>query len=260
MSVVQKVKGKINSIAARFYLASPKIVQCNICGWEGKHFLGTHWHPYTVCPKCGSAVRHRLLFAALKMDQFSFNKLLGGKRLLHFAPENILANKFKNAAASYISADLFRSGSDMKLDIANLANFSDNSFDLLVACDVLEHVPDHIKAMQEIHRILSPGGYAIITVPQKDNLATTFEDPSLVDPKEREKIFGQTDHLRIYGDDFPQILEQAAGFKVTVVNESEFNDELVKKYVLFPPVLSKDPLATNYRKIFLAQKKLIICQ
>lgn len=254
MGIVQKVKGKINSIAAQFYLSWPKIVQCNICGWEGKHFLDSRWHPYTVCPNCDSSVRHRLLFAALKTEQFSFNNLVAGKRILHFAPETILANKLKNLAASYTTADLFRSGSDMKLDIANMSNFSDNSFDLLVACDVLEHVPEHIKAMQEIHRILSPGGYAILTVPQKDNLATTFEDPSIVDPKEREKIFGQIDHLRIYGDDFPQILEQAAGFKVTVVNESEFNQELVKKHVLFPPVLSQDPLATNYRKIFFAQK------
>ncbi|HIK13579.1 MAG TPA: class I SAM-dependent methyltransferase [Oscillatoriaceae cyanobacterium M33_DOE_052] len=254
MGVVQKAKGKINSLAARFYLASPKIVQCNICQWEGKHFLGTHWHPYTVCPNCGSAVRHRLLFAALNLKQFSFNNLVAGKKILHFAPENILSTKFKNAAAKYITADLLRSGSEMKLDIANMSSFPDNTFDLLVACDVLEHVPDHIKAMQEIHRILSPGGYAILTVPQKDHLATTFEDPSIVDPKEREKIFGQADHLRIYGDDFPQILTQAAGFTVTVVNESEFAEELVKKHVLFPPVLSTDPLATNYRKIFIAHK------
>ncbi|MDY6802772.1 MAG: methyltransferase domain-containing protein [Cyanobacteriota bacterium] len=256
MALLQQVQGKVNSIAARFYLSSPKIVQCNICGWEGKHFLSTSWHPHTVCPSCGSSVRHRLLFAAMSdsEDRLSFKNLVEGKKILHFAPEKMLRTKFKNAAASYITADFLRPEYDLKLDISDMSRFPDNNFDLLIACDVLEHVPDHIKAMREIYRVLSPGGYAILTVPQKDRLETTFEDPNIVDPKEREKIFGQSDHLRIYGDNFASLLEESTGFNITVINESDFPDELVKKYVLFPPVLSEDPLATNYRKIFFAEK------
>ncbi|MEM1169040.1 MAG: methyltransferase domain-containing protein [Cyanobacteria bacterium P01_H01_bin.35] len=256
MALLQKVQGKVNSIAACFYLSSPKKVKCNICAWEGKHFLNTYWHPHTVCPKCSASVRHRLLFAAMSdtEDRLSFKNLVEGKKILHFAPEKMLRTIFKNAAASYITADFLRPEYDLKLDISEMSRFPDNNFDLLIACDVLEHVPDHIKAMQEIYRVLAPGGFAILTVPQKDNLETTFEDPSIVDPKEREKIFGQIDHLRIYGDDFSSLLEKSTNFKITVVNESDFPDELVKKYVLFPPVLSEDPLATNYRKIFFAQK------
>lgn len=256
MALLQKVQGKFNSIAARFYLSAPKIVKCNICGWEGKHFLSTYWHPHTVCPNCGSSVRHRLLFAAMSdtEDRLSFKNLVEGKKILHFAPEKMLRTKLKNAAASYITADFLRPEYDLKLDISDMSRFPENNFDLLIACDVLEHVPDHIKAMQEIYRVLTPGGFAILTVPQKDNLETTFEDPKIVDPKEREKIFGQSDHLRIYGDDFTSLLQKSTNFKITVVNESDFPDELAKKYVLFPPVLSKDALATNYRKIFFAQK------
>ena len=115
------------------------------------------------------------------------------------------------------------------------------------------HIENDIEAIWEIYRILSSGGYAILTVPQKDNLDRTFQDSTIQSPKEREHIFGQSDHLRIYGNDFPAHLE-SAGFKVTMINESSFSDEMVKKYVPFPPVLFEMPLATNYRKIFFAQK------
>jgi hypothetical protein len=104
-----------------------------------------------------------------------------------------------------------------------------------------------------MHRILADGGYCVLTVPQKDNLAITYEDLSITDPKEREKVFGQFDHLRIYGNDFVDMLEQS-GFKVTVVNEGDFDMDLARKYVLFPPVLSTHPLATNYRKVFFGRK------
>lgn len=61
---------------------------------------------------------------------------------------------------------------------------------MVIAFDVLEHVPDYQKALQEVHRVLSPGGYAIFTVPQKDNLLVTFEDPSIVQKKTASSISG----------------------------------------------------------------------
>jgi SAM-dependent methyltransferase len=107
--------------------------------------------------------------------------------------------------------------------------------------------------MREIRRVLAPGGYAILSVPQKDHLATTFEDPAIVSPHDRERAYGQWDHVRIYGDDFVARLA-AAGLRTTVVDESCFPGEVVRRNVLFPPVLSAHPLATNYRKIFFAQR------
>jgi hypothetical protein len=107
--------------------------------------------------------------------------------------------------------------------------------------------------MREIFRVLSPGGCAILTVPQKDYLKETFEDPSIRSPEERERHFGQSDHLRIYGDDFPDLLA-TAGFRVTPIDEHSFPADLAQRHVLFPPRLSLRPLATNFRKVFFACK------
>ena len=123
----------------------------------------------------------------------------------------------------------------------------------LIVFDVLEHVTNDKKALSEITRILKPGGLAILTVPMKDNLKTTFEDPSITDPKEREKVFGQFDHLRIYGEDFYDLVAKQ-GLDVEIVDHTMFDGDTIKKHVLFPPVLSKHPLATNYRKIYFGTK------
>lgn len=256
MNIWTKVIRKGNELAAPYYLSSPKVIECNVCGWEGKRFLSNDWHPHVVCPKCGSEVRHRLLLAAIsQIDTLSHEKIISGKRILHFAPESMLERKFRTfSPAKYLTADFNRKEVDLKLDISNMSSIQNDEFDLAIACDVLEHVSDHIKAMNEIYRILSSGGYAILTVPQKDRLKITFEDPSVVDPKERERLFGQADHVRIYGEDFASFLEKA-GFEVTVIDEGNLAKALVEKYVLFPPKLSNNSLATNYRRIFFARKK-----
>ncbi|MUL38590.1 class I SAM-dependent methyltransferase [Gloeocapsopsis dulcis] len=245
---------KVKSVSKRAYLAYPKIVECNLCGWQGRHFISDCWHPYTICPECHSEVRHRLFVATLSsIDGLTYKDIVQNKKVLHFAPEKALKSIFPKYANKYVTADYLVEGLDMKLDISNMSSVQDGAFDLVVACDVLEHVPNDTKAMQEIYRVLSVGGYAIITVPQQENLKQTFEDSTIVSPEEREKVFGQWDHLRIYGDNFPSLLE-SVGFTVTVVNETNFSQELVNQYVLFPPVLSENPLATNYRKIFFAHK------
>lgn len=252
--LVQRITRKLNTIAARYYLASPKLVECNICGWQGKHFLSDGWHEHITCPQCGLEVRHRLLWASLtEIEALKLEKLVKGKRVLHFAAEPLFSQKLAPLAKTYTTADFLKTNYDRQLDISNLSDLEDASIDLLIACDVLEHVPDHLQAIAEIYRVLSPGGYAILSVPQKDHLAETFEDPSIVDPKAREEIFGQSDHLRIYGDDFGSFLTDA-GFELTVTDKSSFLEALVNQWVLFPPKLSPYPLATNYRKIFFAQK------
>jgi ubiquinone/menaquinone biosynthesis C-methylase UbiE len=114
-------------------------------------------------------------------------------------------------------------------------------------------VPDYQKALQEVHRVLSPGGYAIFTVPQKDNLLVTFEDPSIVTEKDRIKYFGQCDHLRIFGEDSAGVVE-SKGFVVKSIDESSFSEDRQLRNVLFPPVLSKHPLATNHREAFFCRK------
>jgi SAM-dependent methyltransferase len=241
-------------LAYAVWTAYPKLRECNVCGWEGRRFDSDEWHPFTICPSCRSQVRHRLLVGALaSRDDLSYARIVDGKTILHFAPEPVVQNVLADRAGKYTTADYLRDNVDLRLDISDMPTVEANSYDVVVACDVLEHVADDRRAVREIHRILRPQGYAILTVPQKDHLADTYEDSSLVTPADRERAFGQWDHLRIYGEDFVSVLE-SAGFEVTVITEAHFSEQAVRRHVLFPPVLSPHALATNYRKVFFARK------
>ena len=191
--------------------------------------------------------------ALTRIDGLRFADIVNGKRLLHFSPEHQTTPLLKPRAKSYKTADFMRDDVDEKLDLTNMPSIATGSIDLLIAADVLEHVPDHIQGMREIFRVLMPGGWALLTVPQQDHLEKTWGDPNIADPEERLKKFGQRDHVRIFGDDMPELLK-SVGFGVRVITEKDFPQKLVKKHVLFPPVLSTRPLATNYRKVFFAQK------
>src|SRR5699024_7151190 len=81
----------------------------------------------------------------------------------------------------------------------------------------LEHIPDDQKAMKELFRVLKPGGMAILQIPQDLSREKTFEDDSITDPKERAKIFGQYDHVRVYGKDYFDKLRNH-GFEVEEVD------------------------------------------
>ena len=235
-------------------LSYPKSVRCNACGWSGRRFRSDIWHLHVRCPKCGSQVRHRLFLCALQtIEQLSFARLVDGKSLLHFAPEWIVRSVLQTRAARYLTADYLRADCDLRADMSNMPHVAGASFDTVIAFDVLEHIPDDKKALEEVRRILSPGGYAVFTVPQKENLPVTYENPEAVTPRQRNEHFGQWDHLRIYGDDFQALLE-SKGFRVTAIDEFSFSETDRKQLVLFPPVLSKHPLATNLRKVYFAQK------
>ncbi len=115
--------------------------------------------------------------------------------------------------------DLYSPIADVKADICNLP-FEDNNFDVILCNHVLEHIPDDKKAMQELFRVLKPGGWGIFQIPQDINRKNTFEDNSITDPKERAKIFGQYDHVRIYGLDYFEKL-RSVGFEVEEVRYSD---------------------------------------
>ncbi|HWS87108.1 MAG TPA: class I SAM-dependent methyltransferase [Pyrinomonadaceae bacterium] len=229
-------------------------VKCPACAWRGARFADDLWHEGTMCPQCQSDTRHRLLLASFQhLPEYSPRGLLAGKDILHVAPESQVSQYLRGLARRYVTADLNRADVDLNLDLTRMDSVADESFDVAVACDVLEHVEDDAAALREFRRILRSGGTAIFTVPQKDHAATTYEDPSITSPEERERAFGQWDHLRIYGDDFVDRV-RAAGFRVRAVDENDFDDSLVRRMVLKPPRLSADPLATNYRKVFFCQK------
>jgi len=229
-------------------------VECPICGFEACHFADGHWHVRSVCPKCRTETRHRLLLASLtRLPQWHFDRIVTGKRVLHFAPEPAIRRMFRERAGTYQSADLMHPDADLRLDIGEMPSVADGAFDCCVACDVLEHVPNDRDALRELHRITAPGGVTIITVPQKDHAATTHEDSTVITPADRKRVYGQEDHVRFYGDDVVDRMV-AAGFEVTAVDAECFPPEVVERLVLRPPVLSDHPLVTNFRKVFFCRR------
>lgn len=180
-----------------------------------------------LSPSTLSLERHRLIWLYLKNETDFFVK---PKKMLHVAPEQAFYKRFKNQKnLDYTTTDLESPLADVKADICNLP-FNDNDYDLVMCNHVLEHIPDDIKAMKEIYRILKPGGIAILQTPLDMNRTVTFEDDSIIDKKERAKIFGQYDHVRIYGTDFFERL-RSVGFKVDEIDYSKnFTLEEIKKY------------------------------
>jgi len=137
--------------------------------------------------------------------------------VLHFAPEQAFYKRFRKMKnLEYTTTDLNSPIADIKADICNLP-FKDNSYDFIICNHVLEHIPNDQKAMQELYRVLAPGGTAILQVPYEASRKITFEDNTIIDAKERAKIFGQYDHVRIYGMDYFEKLK-SIGFNVDAVD------------------------------------------
>ncbi len=184
-----------------------------------------------LSPSTLSLERHRLLWLYLK-NETDFFTSKEKKKLLHFAPEQCFLKRFKRLNnIEYTTTDLESPIADVKADICDLP-FEDNSFDIIFCNHVLEHIPDDTKAMQELYRVLKPGGLGIFQIPQDMSRETTFEDNSITDPKERAKIFGQYDHVRVYGKDYFNKL-RSIGFKVDEIDYSkQISLELVERYAL----------------------------
>ncbi len=189
----------------------------------------------TMCKKCGSSDRERLVYLYLR-DEL---KVFGAKKnikALHFAPEKNLSEKLsKEDTVGYIKGDWLEGGYDYdktvkKIDVCNIP-YENNVFDLIVCNHVLEHIEDDRKAMSELYRVLKPGGKAILQVPISNLLDKTLEDFSIIDPQERLKTFGQEDHVRVYGKDYVERLEEV-GFKVQIKNFS--NEKKYKRFGLNP--------------------------
>ncbi len=182
-----------------------------------------------LSPSTLSLERHRLLWLYLKNKTTFFTQDL---KLLHFAPEQAFYHRFKRLKnIRYTTTDLNSPLADVKADICNLP-FGDNLFDVILCNHVLEHIPNDTKAMQELYRVLKPGGWGIFQIPQDLRRETTFEDDSITDRKERAKIFGQYDHVRVYGQDYFDKL-RSIGFTVTAVDyTTELSLELVERYRL----------------------------
>ena len=182
-----------------------------------------------LAPGTLSLERHRLFWLYLKNETTFFSAPL---RVLHFAPEQAFVQKFKKQKnLTYTSTDLNSPIADVKADICDLP-FKDNSFDFIICNHVLEHIPDDTKAMQELYRVLAPSGTAIVQVPYDAKREITFEDNTITDQSERTRIFGQYDHLRVYGMDYFKKLS-SIGFNVNALDyTSSISSDDIERYRL----------------------------
>jgi predicted SAM-dependent methyltransferase len=212
-----------------FYLGNK--VECPICGKHFRSFLpyGNQGASNRLCPGCLSLERHRLMWLYLNnFSRFFDDKL----KVLHIAPEQPFISRFKKCKnLDYKTADLLSPIADMHFDIMQIP-LEDNSFDVVFCNHVLEHVEDDSIAMKELYRILKLDGWAILQVPIDTNNNFTYEDKTVTNPKEREKAFGQYDHVRLYGTDYPQRLS-AVGFSIENFDICKYlNREQIARYRL----------------------------
>lgn len=222
------IRGVIREV---FYLGNQ--VTCPCCNHTFKQFLdvklGAKTFKNEKCPRCESFSRQRVMWLYLKNKTNLFSKKL---RFLHIAPESCFQVNFKKMTnLHYISADLSSPLAQVKMDITKIP-YEDNYFDVIFCNHVLEHIPDDHQAMKELFRVLQPTGWAILQVPIDINRAQTFEDPTVVSPEERERLFWQWDHVRLYGLDYKDRLEKV-GFSVKVEDYvKELENNLIEQYRL----------------------------
>lgn len=222
----------INRVVALFYMGNK--VECPVCEHSFRKFLPYGYTKATsrknaLCPRCLSLERHRLMYLYLRDKTDFFTKDL---KVLHIAPEQCFYKRFRALEnLDYTTGDLESPIADVHFDIQEIP-FANETYDVVICNHVLEHVDDDAKAMSEMYRILKPGGFAILQVPQDTGAKKTYEDPTITDPSEREKHFLQKDHVRLYGLDYSERLS-AVGFKVVAdTYANNFPIETAKRFGL----------------------------
>ncbi|MDR1964042.1 MAG: methyltransferase domain-containing protein [Planctomycetaceae bacterium] len=218
--IVQLLKYIFNSPTLAHFtvglVCSPTKSFCPICQ-NGNRFSficsGRLRRPNSVCPVCGSFERHRFIWLCFENYWFKNGIDKTEITLLHFAPESCFKQKFHRLfGAGYMTGDITPGRAKKIVDITNIG-FPDESYHYIVCNHVLEHIPDDKRALSELYRVLKKGGTAFLSVPIRGE--TTDEDLSVVDPAERTKRFGQYDHVRYYGLDFKNRIENT-GFSVSI--------------------------------------------
>ena len=199
--------------------------QCNLCGYSGPFGVAGRPPRYDAqCPECRSIERHRLFWHYISEHP----ETLTGRETLHFAPEPILQRMIRPAASKYVTADIEPERADLVINIEAIA-LPEGSFDTVICLHVLEHVDDR-KALSELFRIIRPGGSLLTMVPIIEGWGTTYENPGIIKPEDRERYYGQHDHVRLYGSDFRARVKRA-GFDLTGFT---VRPELVHHHGLLP--------------------------
>jgi len=189
---LRKIKKNIRVYLFRLQNLKKEKFTCPVCKYTGpfmdvKTSAGLRKH--AICAACGALERHRLQFLVFQivLDKLNTSKM----SMLHFAPEEFYREYFKKKFKKYKTADLYEKNVDYKVDIRNIP-FPDSSFNLVFGSHILEHIPDDIKAIKEIRRILKPGGIAIFPVPIFGEKTVEYPEPN---PNEGY-------HVRAPGEDY----------------------------------------------------------
>ena len=231
-----KLSERSISISERLYKV-PSAFECPICGlrmneWSRFHRKITK-DTYRIerpclCPRCRSFERHRAMW--LYFQKTGLLRQTPPPRMLHFAPERCFEVKLRSVLGqNYTTTDLNMPDVDVRCDITSL-DLKNDQFDFIYCSNVLEHIPDDMAAMREIYRVMSSTGLAIIQVPLKGD--KTLEDPRIVTPEERDKHYGQSDHVRMYGKDIKERLESVGFFvhEVEMPEALDLGNALVERY------------------------------
>lgn len=173
------------------------------------HIMAMGNNPHYRCPWCNSSDKERLVWRYLtkKSGLLTTKKSLS---ILHIAPEKNTQKQLRaRPNITYIAGDKFSGaskytpehyGGAIYLDVTDVSQFQDGTFDMIICNHVLEHVPDDVKGMQELYRVLKSGGFAILQVPVSRDIENSIEDANAVTDEERIERFGQSDHVRIYAE------------------------------------------------------------
>lgn len=234
--VIRYIPRKYLQLVSHFFLRvlaifyKGKNVTCNVCDHQFRKFLpyGRKARENALCPNCLALERHRLMWLFL---QERTNFFTGQLKVLHIAPELCFIDRMDSLSnLEYITGDIESPLAKVKLDVHQIP-FEDNSFDVVFCNHVMEHVHDDILACKEINRVLKRDGWGIIQSPVYD-LEKTIEDKLITDPAERERMFGQRDHVRKYGNDYA-IRLSASGLNVKEDHFVKSMDEaIIQKYAL----------------------------
>lgn len=209
-------------------------VECPVCERSFSKFLSygsdSVHRENVLCPYDLTLERHRLMWLYLKnaSNFFTAEKL----DVLHIAPEQCFHKLFKQQKnLNYLTGDLVSPIADLHFDLHAIP-LEDNRFDVVFCNHVMEHVDDALQCMKELFRVMKPGGWAIMQVPQDTTRTTTYEEKSIVTPEDREKHYWQKDHVRLFGMDYPNWLEKA-GFTVEIYDfKSSITKEKIERYRL----------------------------
>lgn len=170
------------------------------------------------CPRCNAKARHRRLWLYLR----DYTDFCGNaQRVLDVGPAPGLSTALAERDDIYyvsVGVDTGTPHLSVVGDVRALP-FADRSFDVVLFQHVLEHVDDDRRSLAEIRRVTAIGGWAVISVPIRLDQAT-HEDPSVTDPRERERLFGESGHVRLYGYDLVDRLENA-GFEWSLQNAED---------------------------------------